>query len=97
MSAPRRAGPRTEAELVLPVGAEGVVFLALVRIGEHLVGLVDLFEACLGGLIARIHVGMIFARQLAIRLFDLVACGALLDSEDFVIVFVVHRCSIVAA
>ena len=54
-----------------PVGAELVVLLALLGVAEHLVGLVDLLELRLGGLVAGVHVGMVLAGELAVRLLDL--------------------------
>src|SRR6185436_13138229 len=52
--------------LVLPpVRAELVVLLALVGVAEDLVGLVDLLELRLGGLVARIDVRVMLAGQLA--------------------------------
>ena len=54
-SARGRRHPPSGAGLLVhpPVGAELVVFLALLRIAEDLVGLVDLLEARLGRLVAR--------------------------------------------
>ena len=42
----------------------------LLRVPEHLVGLVDLLELRLGGLVARVQVRMVLARQLAVGLLD---------------------------
>ena len=54
--------------------AAQVVLLALLRIGEHVVCVGDLFEA-LGCLGTRIHVGVEFAGQATVRLLDLVGGG----------------------
>ena len=63
----------------LPVRAELIVFPALLRVGENLVGLVDLFELVLGAPVPRVDVGMILARQLAKGLFDFLFARGLLD------------------
>ena len=65
--------------------AAQVVLLALLRIGEHVVCVGDLFEA-LGCLGTRIHVGMEFAGEATVRLLDLVGCGVACDAEDLVMV-----------
>ena len=49
-----------------------VVHLALLRIAQNVIGSLDFLEPLLGGLIARIQVRMVLARQPAIRLPDLV-------------------------
>ena len=53
-----------EAVLVVPG--------ALVRVGEHLVGLVDLLEFGLGFLVAGVQVGVVLLGQLAVGLFDFI-------------------------
>src|SRR6185312_1009956 len=68
-----------------------VVLLALVRVLENLVGLADLLELDLG-LGVLVHVRMELARQLLVRLLDLVLRGILLDAQRGVIVLVV-QCS----
>src|SRR6266702_2442404 len=55
-----------------PVRPKLVVFLALVGIGQNLVSFVYLFKLLFGGFISRIDVGMILARQLAIRALDFI-------------------------
>jgi hypothetical protein len=51
-----------------------VVGSPLLLVAEHFVGLIDLFEAAFGvGLL--VHVGVIFAGQLAISFFDLIGAG----------------------
>ena len=76
-----RSRPRTWPEGL----AEGVVLLALLGIGEHVMGLTDLLEALLGRRIAGIGIGMILARQLAVRLFDLVLARPLGDAQGVVV------------
>ena len=55
----------------LPVRAELVVLLALGRIAEDLVGLVDLLELVLGGGVAGLGVRVVLTGQLPERLLDL--------------------------
>ena len=78
--------PGPPAAAVLEGGmAEAIIGCALVRILEDLVGLVDLLEASLAGLVPRIAVGMPFHRQLAKRGFQLPIVDGALDLENFVI------------
>ena len=66
--------------------AEAVEAVAPLGVGEHRVGLVDLLEAlfCLG--VARVAVGVVSERKLAVgRLYRLLA-GAPVDSEHLVVV-----------
>ena len=49
---------------------------ALLGVGEDVVGGLDLLEALLGRRVARVAVGMLIARELAVRLLDLVGGGA---------------------
>src|SRR5262249_18000663 len=64
-----------------PVRAELVVLAALVGVAEHLVRLVDFLELRLGGLVARIDVRMVLARQLPVRLLDFLFRRGLRDAE----------------
>ena len=57
---------------VFAVIAELVIHLAFFRIGQHIVRFGDLLEFFLRRLIAGIYVGMVFARQTAIRLADVI-------------------------
>src|SRR6266851_3097970 len=80
---------------VLPITAELVIFLALLRVTDYLVGLVDLLEFALRVLIVGIYVGMIFARELAEGRFDRGLRRAPIHAEGFVVVAEFHRgCSI---
>ena len=63
------------------IRAQLVVFLALFRVREDLVGLVDLFEPLLSLLVPGIDVGMILARQLAIGGLDLFGGSVLGHSQ----------------
>ena len=73
-----------------PVGAQLVVLPALLRIAEDLVRLVDLLELRFRRLVARVHVGMVLARQLAVRLLDLLFRRRLGDAERGVVVLEVQ-------
>src|ERR1700688_2496502 len=83
-SAPSVAAPHLLfGGAALPVRAELVVFLALGRITEDLIGLVDLLEASLGFLVVGIDVGMIFAGKFAVGRFDLGRRRAALHAQGF--------------
>src|SRR5664280_2676980 len=83
-----RVGFRRGRVDVVGVEPNLVVDLAFLGIAEDVVGLGERLELFLRRLVARIHVGMILARQLAKRLADLLRRGSLLDPEDAVVVFV---------
>src|SRR5580765_5509042 len=77
--------------VLTPVRAQLVVFAALFRIAEHLVGLVDLLEAGLRRLVARIDVGVVLPGELAERLLDLFFRGGFADAKRRVVILEVHR------
>src|SRR5262245_24583655 len=56
----------------LPVLAELVIALALLRIGEDLIGLSDLLEFLFRAFIAKVDVRVILARQLAVGFLNVV-------------------------
>ena len=64
--------------------AEAVVRLPLLGVGEDVVRRLHLLEALLGGLVALVRVRVVLARELPVRLLDLVGRGALLDAERVV-------------
>jgi hypothetical protein len=66
--------------------AQEVVLLALLGIGQHLVGLRDLLEALLGRRIVRMLVGVRLAHELAVGLLDLVGGRVAGDAERLVMV-----------
>src|SRR5438128_2092391 len=70
----------------LPALAVAVVLVALLGVAQHLVGAVDLLEALLGALIARIYVRMMLARQFAVGLLDLFLRSAPFESKHIVVV-----------
>ena len=89
-SAPGSAGPLVGR----PVGAELVVGLALLRIGEDLVGLADLLEALLGGRVSLVDVRMVLAGKATVGLLDVGLRGALVDAEGGVVVAILHPVSV---
>src|SRR6185436_9192837 len=64
--------------------AEPVVLLALLRIGERVVGILDFLELLLGNGVAGILVGVVLRGELAVGLLDLLRRRALLDPERVV-------------
>src|SRR5205807_2295199 len=76
-----------EAFAVLP---EAVIDLTLLRIGQDLVRLRDELEALLRGLVARIHVRVILARQATVSLLDLLRLRVPLDTQNLVKIFFSH-------
>ena len=63
------------------VGPELVVHRLLLRVAQHVVGVLDLLEPGLGLLVAGVAVGVVLAGQLAVRLRDLVGGGGLRDAR----------------
>ena len=81
--AARRGESRTRAH-----GADGVVLLALLGVGEHRVRLADLLELRLRGGVTGIRVGVVLARELAVDLLQLRVAHVLGDAEHLVEVLV---------
>src|SRR5262249_1850637 len=73
-----------------PVRAELIVLAALLGVGEHLVGLVDLLEAGLGLLVALVHVRVVLPGELAVGGLDVRVARVLRDAENLVVVPVFH-------
>src|SRR3990170_9144216 len=69
---------------LLPALAVAVVLLPLVRVGEHLVGAVDLLEALLGPGVAGVDVRVVLAGEPAERLPDLLIGGGAGDAQHIV-------------
>src|SRR3972149_2498622 len=95
--APRPLGPVEAAGLASP-SLPGLIRLpklivlgSLGRISEDFVRLVDLLKAFFGLMIARVLVGMIFHRELAVGLLDFFLFGVPGDTEQFVVVLIFHR------
>ena len=78
-------GPSTIAG-IHPGKAELVVAGLLIRVGEHLVGLVDLLELLLGLLVVRVQVRVVLPGHLLIGLFDLVLGRSLGDAQNLVVI-----------
>jgi len=66
-----------------------VVGRALVRVAQHFVSLLKLFEFALGVLFLA-DIGMIFAGELAIGSLHRVRIGAAGHAENFVIILILH-------
>src|SRR5262249_12488840 len=79
-----------------PVRTELVVLLALRGVAEHLVRFVDFLEARFGGLVARIDVGVMLARELAEGLLDFLLGRGLRDAKRRVVILEVHEQSSVS-
>src|SRR5690554_3981589 len=75
-----------EAEITAEAAlAARVVLLLLLGVAQYVIGVRDLFEP-VGGIRPRVHVGVQFTRELAVRLFDLFSRSAALDPEYFIVV-----------
>ena len=76
---------------VLRIEAELVVHLTLLGVAQDVVGFLDVLEALLGGLVARIQIGMVLARELAVGLADFVRIGVARHAQRFVVVVLGSR------
>ncbi len=84
----------THATHIRPIKAKLVVPGTFVRVGQHLVGLVQLLEASLCFLIVGMQVGMAFLRLFAIGTLDFVIRRVLLYAQHFIVIALVrHVCS----
>src|SRR5262249_52056974 len=77
---------RREIRACLPVRAELIIALALLRIGEDVICLPDVFEFLLRSFVPGVDVRMILARQLAVGFLDLVRCRGARHSEDLIVI-----------
>ena len=85
------AAESTAWEALRPhVVAELIVFLAFLRVGEHIVGFGCLLEFLFGLLVAWIFVWVVFDSQLAVGFLKLFRCGCLRYAEHFVVISLVH-------
>jgi hypothetical protein len=66
-----------------------IVGRALLRIAQHFVGFLQLFELVLGVLFLA-HIRMVFARQFAVRELHLIRVGAAGHTENLVVILVLH-------
>src|SRR5262249_3696590 len=78
---------RTETGSGLPVGAQFIVTLALLRIAQDLISFVDLFELRLGGLFLFGDVGVILASEFTESLLDGILAGIAWHAESRVVIF----------
>ena len=72
--------------------SEAVVLRALLFIREHAVSLGRFLELLFRIGVARIFVRVIFHRELAVRLLDLVDARAFREAEHFVVIAFFGRC-----
>ena len=73
-----RPGSRPAARrYVVRIETVLIVDLALLSVAQNIVSFLNALETFLGGLVTGIHIGMVLARQPAIRLLDLILTGAL--------------------
>jgi hypothetical protein len=71
---------------VLPLVAVAVISLSVLRIGEHLIGLVDFLEPCLRLGVSRVHVGVVPPREATKRRTHLLIGGVALHPKHLVVV-----------
>ncbi len=76
--------PRAAREAARAGLAERVVRLPLLGVREDVVGALHLLEALLGAVVAGVPVRVVLARELAIRLLDVVVGRVLRDAEHLV-------------
>jgi hypothetical protein len=89
---PSAPGPRPAHVGVDARVAVLVVGGALLRVGEHLVGLLGLLELLFGllGVVTLVAVRVVLHGQLAVGLLDVVVGGVLGHAEDVVVVALCH-------
>src|SRR5688572_616646 len=80
------SGRRLKSSRLVPVRTQIVIFFSLLRITQDFVRLVELLEFLLSRPFVLVDVGMVFARQLAKRLFDFVVACRLGNAQGFVII-----------
>ncbi len=71
---------------IFAVEAILIVHLALLRVGENVVGFLKLLEFFLGGFVAGIQIGMVFACEFAESGANIFRRSLAADSEEFVVV-----------
>src|SRR5690349_21380735 len=72
---------------LLVLGAHRVVFFAPLLVAQRLVGFADILEAILRLFVARVHVWVVLARQLAIRSLNCLLIGIRRHAQNSVIIF----------
>ncbi len=83
---PHRPAPAARRHAVFRIEAELIVHLLLLRLAQNVVGFLDFLEAVLGGLVAGIQIGMMFAREFAVGLADLLRIGVALHPECLIVI-----------
>ena len=86
--APGAASSGCEARATSPHGANRVVLLALLGVVQHAVGLADLLQLLLRGLVTGVAVRVELAGLLAVGLLDLLRARIARDAEDLVEVLI---------
>src|SRR5207245_7014067 len=79
--------------ILLIVIAHFSIFFALLWIGEHLIGLINLLKSLFRGSITGVHIWMILACQLAMCLAYLFLALILAVAPTFLLVFIVTSSS----
>src|SRR5438034_4226368 len=85
------AGRGREVFACFPVLPELVVPLALLGVGQHFVGFVYPFESLFCGFVSRVNVRVKLARQLSVRLLDLILGRRFGNAQDFIVISKLHR------
>jgi hypothetical protein len=85
------AGRRLKSAWPVPIGAQLIVFLALLRIAQDFVGFIDLLKLFLGSFFVPGDVRMIFAREFAKRAADFLSAGRFRHAERFVVIAKLDR------
>jgi hypothetical protein len=70
---------------------ELIVHGTLLGVTQHIISFLDVLEALLGGLVTRIQVGVVFARELAIGLANFLRIGFARYAQRFVLVVLGSR------
>src|SRR5207302_633941 len=85
------SGRRLKSPGLVPIRAELIVLLTLVRIAQHLVRFVDLLKLFLGGLFILRHIGMIFSRQFAKGGSNFILARRLRNAQGLIVISKLHR------
>src|SRR5690606_38037792 len=75
---------------VLPVLAKLVIFFSVFLFTQYLVGFVNFFKTGFGILVIGINIGMVFTCQLLIGFFNFCLGGGFVDTQYFIVVFILH-------
>src|SRR5687768_16760516 len=73
------------------IASKPVIMGAFLGITEHLIGFVDFLKTFLRLFVIWVAVGMVLHRKLAICLADLIFTGFAIHTQNFVVIFVVHK------